>query len=97
MIHTEHHPAELDPRVKAANSKAAARTLAEAAAALEVIEANLRDLDQPPPSAAERAERHALHEARRAGLEDLHEYPADVDGHPCRILLDGPCVSLLSD
>ena len=84
----------------------------EAAAALELIEADLRDLDQQPPSAArvarmfglrfkrsaaERAERQALHEARRAGLEDLHEYPADVDGQPCHILLDGPCVSLLGD
>lgn len=106
------HPAELDPRVKAANMQAAARYLAEAAAALEVIEADLKDLDQDPPSAArvarrfalqfkrsaaQRTERCALREARRAGLLDLTEYPADVDGLPYRVFIDGPSVSLFSD
>lgn len=104
--------ATLDPRVKAANIKAAARNLAEAAATLEMIEADLNHLDQQPPSmarlarllalrfkrsAAERTEHSALQAAHRAGLEDLQEYLTELDGQPVYVFLDGPCVSLFSD
>lgn len=102
-----------DPRVKAANIKAAVHNLAEAAAHRECIEAQISDLPHLElPSAArfarlcalrfqrsnaERGERYALREARRAGLEDCREYPATVDGVPCVVFVDGPCVSLLGD
>ncbi|GAA5504125.1 hypothetical protein Dxin01_03894 [Deinococcus xinjiangensis] len=105
--------ATLDPRVKAANIKAAARNLAEAAARLECIESQINDLahvERPSAarfarlctlrfkrSAAERTERSALHAAHRAGLEDLQEYLTELDGQPVYVFLDGPCVSLFSD
>lgn len=106
------HPAQLDPRVKAANIKAAANLLAEAAARVEMLEADLNALDHEPPSAArvarrfalrfrmssaERQERQAIHAAHRAGLQDLTEYPAEVDGQPCTVFMDGPTVSLWTE
>lgn len=98
-----------DPRVQAANIKAAARDLAEAAARREDIEAQLSDLRHEPASAArlarlftlrfklsaaEYAERCALHVAHRAGLQEGQEYPATVQGAACFVCIDGPCVSL---
>ncbi len=67
------HPAEIDPRVRAANIRAAARNLAEAAARVEMVSKDLKDLDHTrgPPRRTAGLDRVPRHCGRRT-LHRVH-------------------------